>query len=137
MILGVGIDLIEIKRIEKTFNKFGEKFLNRILSNEEKIEFSSITNKHKGINFLAKHFSSKESMLKAMGIGMGRGIDMPDLIIKYNKYGKPLMNIDKKKIKIVEDVLNRKFNNLNFLVSLTDERNVVGAVSIIEGVEND
>jgi holo-[acyl-carrier protein] synthase len=133
VILGIGTDLIKISRIEKTFQKFGEKFVDRVLSLEEKIKFLSIPTRGKKINFLAKHFSSKESMLKALGIGMGRGVDMPDLTITYNEYGKPSINVGDKKIKVVEKILNKKIDNLNFLVSLTDEKNIVSTVSIIEG----
>jgi holo-[acyl-carrier protein] synthase len=132
VILGIGTDLVEINRIERVFRKFGVRFVEKTLSPAEKIEFSSIANRSKMVNFLAKRFSSKESVLKAMGIGMGRGVKMSDLTITYNKYRKPSIDVSREKTDVVEEILDRKIENLNFLISLTDERGIVSSFSIIE-----
>jgi holo-[acyl-carrier protein] synthase len=135
MILGIGTDLIMIDRIGRAFQKHGLKFVNRVLSVPEKNFFLSASNPNKKVNFLAKRFSAKESFLKAVGIGMGRGINMYDITINYDKYKKPMIILADEKRAVIEGVLNEKFENLNFLVSLTDENSMVGTFVIIDKVK--
>ena len=87
MILGVGTDFIEKKRVEKILKKYGDRFINKILSDSEKKNFSSI-DKTKKVNFLTSAFSSKESFVKALGTGF-REIYPRDISIIKNKSGKP------------------------------------------------
>ncbi|MDR0572070.1 MAG: holo-ACP synthase [Rickettsiales bacterium] len=135
MILGIGTDLIMVSRVEQTFLRYGLRFVDKILSTEEKKRFFSLTKPNRRVNFLAKRFSAKESLLKAMGIGMGRGIDISDITIDYNDFGKPVIVIDDKKKMIVEKILNEKFESLNFLVSLTDENDMVSTFVIIDKIK--
>ena len=92
MITGIGTDFIEKKRIEKIFKKYGNRFLNKILSESEKKKFPSIS-KSKKISFLTSAFSSKESFVKALGTGF-REIYPRDISIIKNKLGKPSIQCD-------------------------------------------
>ena len=92
MILGVGTDFIEKKRVEKILKKYGDRFINKILSDSEKKNFSSI-DKTKKVNFLTSAFSSKESFVKALGTGF-REIYPRDISIIKNKSGKPSIQCD-------------------------------------------
>ena len=85
MITGIGTDFIEKKRIEKVFKKYGNRFLNKILSESEKKKFPSIS-KSKKISFLTSAFSSKESFVKALGTGF-REIYPRDISIIKDKLG--------------------------------------------------
>lgn len=88
MILGVGVDLVENERIEKIISKWGWKFLERVFCTAE-------------VNYCSKHvqaslhyaarFAAKEAFLKAMGIGMGRGVRLKDVEVAHDANGKPLI----------------------------------------------
>ena len=92
MIIGVGNDFIEKKRVEKILKKYGNRFLDKILSKREKKKFSSI-DKSKKVNFLTSAFSSKESFVKALGTGF-REIYLRDISIIKNQLGKPSIECD-------------------------------------------
>ncbi|WP_343182681.1 holo-ACP synthase [Buchnera aphidicola] len=123
-IIGIGIDILQKKRIKKIFNKFKKKFVIKILSNYELNQFFQEKEK---INFLAKRFSIKESISKAIGTGIRKEIKFKNIELHHNKYGKPIiifLNETKKIIKI----LKIKFTH----ISITDEKKYVCTVVILE-----
>ena len=131
MILGLGIDLVDSNRIKKIFNKFGNKFLLKILSEEENMIFGKIEKINKKNNFLAKRFSAKESFLKALGIGLGRGIEFKDISILNNNYGKPEILLSEKAKKIIENLYKIDIIEIKIHVSITDEKNLINVITII------
>jgi len=86
MIYGIGIDLVENDRIEKIINKWGEKFLSRVFSDRE----ITYCERHAGafIHYGAR-FAVKESFLKAIGTGLGRGVKLQEIEVVNEKSGKP------------------------------------------------
>jgi holo-[acyl-carrier protein] synthase len=86
MICGVGIDLVENSRVESIIKKWGDKFINRIFSDEEikYCEKHINSSTHYGVRFAAK-----ESFLKALGIGLGMGIKLSDIEVMNDENGKP------------------------------------------------
>ena len=135
MILGLGIDILDKNRVAKIYKKFDKYFANRILSDVEIELFSKIgvDDFDKKISFLTKRFSAKESLLKALGIGMGRGILLKDITLKNNKLGKPelfLNNVAKNFIKNYYNDID--FDKVIFFISLTDEKNLVNTAVVID-----
>jgi holo-[acyl-carrier protein] synthase len=88
MISGVGIDLVENSRLEKIIEKWGLKFLNRIYSAEE-IQYCG--NHVQSSTHYGARFAAKESFLKALGIGMGMGVNLKDIEVVRDKNGKPAL----------------------------------------------
>jgi len=88
MILGTGIDLIEVARIQSSYLKFGERFLTRILRPEE-ISYC-LSHKHPG-PFLAARFAAKEAISKAFGTGIGAELGWQDMEIKRKPSGEPFV----------------------------------------------
>src|SRR5690349_16684733 len=86
MILGTGIDLIEVARIQTSYEKFGERFLNRILCPEE-IAYC-LTHKRPG-PFLAARFAAKEAISKAFGTGIGAELGWQDMEVGRKPSGEP------------------------------------------------
>lgn len=78
MILGIGNDLVDCRRIEKTLKRFGPRFINRIFTSQEQHRMSKRVNKVEGY---AKLFAMKEAILKAMGTGLTNGIVWKDVEI--------------------------------------------------------
>ena len=90
MIFGVGIDLVEIARIETILNKWEEKFLCRIYSAEE-IRYCN-ERARPAVHFAAR-FAVKEAFLKAIGLGMGGGVRFRDIETTHDEKGKPILRL--------------------------------------------
>ncbi|MBO4956565.1 MAG: holo-ACP synthase [Rickettsiales bacterium] len=132
MILGVGIDLLDVNRIEKLFGKFdSNRFAEKILSKREMELFSNIGDISKKINFIAKRFSSKESVLKAIGLGLGRGIGLTDISVLNDILGKPEISFNESSMRFLENFYNIDYKNIDFKMSVTDENNLVNTIVII------
>jgi holo-[acyl-carrier protein] synthase len=86
VILGTGIDIIEVERIEASYEKFGERFLNRILVPGE-MEYC-LSHKQPG-PFLAARFAAKEAVSKAFGTGIGAQLSWQDIEVKRKESGEP------------------------------------------------
>ena len=88
MILGTGIDIIEVARIRASFEKFGERFLHRILRPAE-ITYS-LSHKQPA-PFLAARFAAKEAISKAFGTGIGRYLGWQDMEVGRKESGEPFV----------------------------------------------
>lgn len=130
MILGIGIDLLDSNRINKITNKYNNKLALKILSKEEIIIFNKLEADKKN-NFIAKRFSAKESLLKALGLGLGRGIKLTDISIINNNYGKPEIKLNDKAKSIIENFYKFDIIKIKFDISITDEKNLVNTITII------
>ena len=130
MIIGIGTDIIKIERIQSLFDRFGEKFFGRILTENEISKISKYDNSKKKISFLAKRFSAKEAMVKATGYGFGRGINFSDIEIDNDDLGKPFIRLLNGK----DNFLKKQFACKNLVVhlSLSDERDFAISYVIIE-----
>lgn len=87
MITGIGIDIIELKRIEVMMNR-QQKFSARILTETEMTEFETLSNRRK-VEFLAGRFSAKEAYSKAVGTGIGQHLSFLDIEVSKDDKGKP------------------------------------------------
>jgi len=92
MIAGIGTDIVQIPRIEKVLAVYGERFISRILSENEKKKLMTL-NKSSYANFLAKRFAAKEAISKAFGIGIGAQFSFKDVSITNDELGKPCVQI--------------------------------------------
>src|SRR2546427_7911085 len=99
MILGIGIDIIEVGRIQASFERFGERFVNRILHPAE-IEYC-LTHKNPA-PFLAARFAAKEAISKAFGTGIGAQLGWQDMEVKRKPSGKPYVVLHSNGKKLLE-----------------------------------
>src|SRR6266852_7832047 len=111
MILGIGIDIIEVERIQKSFEKFGERFLKRILHPDE-IKYC-LSHKNPA-PFLAARFAGKEAISKAFGTGIGAQLGWHDMEICRKESGEPFVVLHGKGKELLE-----KRNARAALVSLS------------------
>jgi holo-[acyl-carrier protein] synthase len=88
MILGTGIDIIEVARIAASREKFGERFLNRILLAEE---IAYCLSHREPAPFLAVRFAAKEAVSKAFGTGIGAQLGWQDIEIRRKESGEPFV----------------------------------------------
>jgi holo-[acyl-carrier protein] synthase len=139
MILGLGTDIVNIERIEKLVKKFGENFYKRILSKSELKKLSEIKNineiKNKNV-FCAKRFCAKEAFAKALGVGLGRGINFADIIINNDIMGKPIIELTDKGAEFVCQLFKKKtLDDLKFSISISDDYPFANAVAMVENRE--
>ena len=88
MILGTGIDIIEVARIAASFEKFGERFVNRILLPDE---IAYCLSHKRAAPFLAVRFAAKEAVSKAFGTGIGAQLGWQDIEIRRKESGEPFV----------------------------------------------
>jgi holo-[acyl-carrier protein] synthase len=86
MIFGVGTDIVQLSRIQETYNRFGDHFVERLLMDKERELFER--NKWP-VRFLAMRFAAKEATVKAMGTGFAHGMWIRDVGIINNDWGRP------------------------------------------------
>ena len=83
VVLGIGVDIVKLERIDAVYRRFGERFARKVLSNEE-LSVDPITS-----SLIAKRFAAKEAIVKALGTGFRGGITMPSITIKKDQLNKP------------------------------------------------
>ncbi len=86
MIFGIGTDIVSIHRIKSVLERTGERFARRILADNEWAEFHQHVYPER---LLAKRFAAKEAMAKAMGLGIGRGLNFREIAVIHDALGKP------------------------------------------------
>jgi holo-[acyl-carrier protein] synthase len=123
MIFGIGIDVLEVKRIERVFAKHGERFVAHLLLPEERAQLERTA---RPTRFLAMHFAAKEAVVKAMGTGFSHGIWIRDVGMVQNSWGKPEVVYSERGAKL-RDRLGIGEGH----VTLTDESGLVVAVAIL------
>ena len=124
-ILGIGVDIVENKRLNKLIKN--KNFLLRIFTLLE-IKNSRLI-KEKSIYF-SKKFAAKESFSKALGIGFRKGLNFKDIEILNDSFGKPYINLNNKTKKILSKTL--KVKNFDLFLSISDEKEYSIAFTIIQ-----
>ena len=124
MIYGIGTDLIEIKRVERVLERFGERFARRILCEPELKRFHA----HKQpVAYLAKRFAAKEAFTKALGTGIHAPANWHGVWVINLKSGKPQLEFSDELQKLLKQRQIRRSH-----LSLTDEREIAAATVILE-----
>ncbi|HWX19876.1 MAG TPA: holo-ACP synthase [Candidatus Binatia bacterium] len=124
MILGLGIDIIEVSRIQASHERFGERFLNRILHPNE-IEYC-LSHKVPG-PFLAGRFAAKEAISKAFGTGIGAQLGWHDVEVGRRDSGEPFVILHAGGQKLMQARGARAV-----LISLSHTQNHATAVAVLE-----
>jgi len=125
MIKGIGTDILQIDRIEKSLIRT-PKLAQRILTDRELAEFERSATPAR---FLAKRFAAKEAVVKALGTGIGNGVGWKHVEISKDDLGKPL-------VKLSGGALDRA-NTMSIgsaFISYSDEKDYVVAMVVLEGV---
>ena len=125
MILGIGTDLCEISRIERSLQRFGERFAARILVDSELAIFRR---RRKAAAYLAKRFAAKEAFSKALGTGIHFPVNWHNVWVVNHRSGKPAFEFSQP----LRALLARRGVDSVHL-SLTDEIGMACAFVVVEG----
>jgi len=125
-IFGIGTDIVNIKRLDKSIKIYGKKFKNKIFSQNE---INYCETKKYSSSFYAKRFAAKEAFTKALGTGIRKNINFKNIEIFNDRYGKPFIKIKGG----VRDFLKKKVKNkkYNIYLSLSDDKPWAQATVII------
>ena len=121
MIASVGIDIVEVARIEKDVERFGTRFVERILGDKELALFEK---RQDQALYLAGRFAAKEAVVKALGRYLSDRPPLHQLQIINDNSGQPRLELP--------DDVESKLNGASCLLSITHERNYAAAVAIFE-----
>ena len=124
MIFGIGTDIVEIKRIEEITSL--EKFVGRILSENEQHIFASM-NDSKKIRYISKQFAGKEAISKALGTGINKDVSFNNIEILRDDDGMPFFNQINQLDNLIADLGITKSH-----VSLADENHYAIAIAVLE-----
>ena len=91
MIVGIGSDLCNIERIQKSLDRWGDRFLNRVFTDVERAK--AARRPHTMAGTLAKRFAAKEAFSKAVGTGFRRGVYMKDIGVVNLPSGQPTLSL--------------------------------------------
>jgi holo-[acyl-carrier protein] synthase len=123
VIFGIGTDILEAERIEKTWRRFGDHFAARLLLDEELELFAK---SKRPVRFLAMRFAAKEAIAKALGTGFANGIWVRDVGMVPNRLGQPQVVYSQRGL-----ALCRKLGVGDGHLSLSDEAGLIVAVAVL------
>lgn len=127
MIIGIGNDVCDIRRIEKTLERFGERFLDKVFTDEER---RKAYGRAHPARTLAKRFAAKEALSKALGTGFRSGVHMKDIGIVNSPSGRPTLALARGAAKRLESLIPPGYS-ARIDVTLTDEYPIAEAVVIV------
>jgi len=123
MIYGIGVDVLQLARIERCYQRFGEHFVERLLMPAERAQLARTRRPER---FLAMRFAAKEAVVKAMGTGFAHGVWIRDIGIVQDKWGKPEIVYSERGERV-----RRRLGVGAGHVTLTDEAGLIVAVAVL------
>ncbi|HEY0282782.1 MAG TPA: holo-ACP synthase [Rhizomicrobium sp.] len=130
MILGLGSDLIDIRRVEKSIERFGNRFLDRIFTETERLKSDKRTARAASY---AKRFAAKEACSKALGTGLNRGVYWRDMGVVNLPGGKPTMQLTGGALARLQEI-TPKGHTAVIDLTITDDFPLAQAIVIISAV---
>ena len=130
MIIGLGSDIVDVRRIAKVIERHGDRFLDRIFTT---VERSKAENRANAVETYAKRFAAKEACAKALGTGLRRGVFWRDMGVINQRGGKPTMALTGGAMARLEEITPAGMSP-QIDLSLTDEYPMAQAIVIISAV---
>jgi holo-[acyl-carrier protein] synthase len=130
MIIGLGSDLIDIRRIENSIERFGERFTKRIYTEIEQAKSDKRRNRAASY---AKRFAAKEACSKALGTGLSNGVFWRDMGVVNDRFGKPTMKLTNGAGKRLAEMMPSGYQP-HIHVTITDDYPLAQAFVIIEAL---
>jgi len=131
MILGLGNDIIDIRRVERTIERYGERFLSRVFT---EIERRKSDNRAGRAASYAKRFAAKEACAKALGTGFRQGVFWRDMGVVNLPSGRPTLQLTGGAARALEQ-LTPEGHEVRIDLSITDDFPTAQAIVIISAVK--
>jgi len=127
MILGLGNDLIDIRRIEKTLERYGDRFTNRVFTD---IERAKSDRRHQRAASYAKRFAAKEACSKALGTGLSGGVTWRSMGVVNLPSGRPTLQLTGGAARVLADMTPAGYEP-RIDLTITDDFPLAQAIVII------
>lgn len=131
MIIGIGSDILDVRRLEKVLGRFGDRFINRCFTGEEQARAERRRAGGTHAATYAKRFAAKEAVSKALGTGFSHGVFMKDIGVVNDGAGKPGVVLTGGALLRLQS-LTPAGKTVRIHLTLTDEPPMVQAQVIIE-----
>ena len=131
MIIGLGNDIIDIRRVERTIERYGERFLSRVFT---EIERRKSDNRAERAASYAKRFAAKEACAKALGTGFRQGVFWRDMGVVNSPSGRPTLQLTGGAARALEQ-LTPEGHEVRIDLSITDDFPTAQAIVIISAVK--
>jgi holo-[acyl-carrier protein] synthase len=125
MLIGTGVDLIEVERIAHSIERFGERFLRRVYTDHE---IAYCNRKRISAESFAARFAAKEAGAKALGTGISRGVTWNEFQVARNPGGRPVLELRGRAAELAKELGVRAIS-----LSLTHTESLAMATVIMEG----
>src|SRR6266851_2630101 len=126
MVLGLGTDLMETRRVQESIDRYGDRFLERIFTPEE-IAYCQRKRKNAAESFAAR-FAAKEAGAKALGTGISRGVSWKEFEVRREASGRPTLHLSGRAAERAEAM-----GVVRTELSLTHSRSTAMALVVLEG----
>lgn len=133
MIVGIGSDVLDVRRVEKVMAKYETKFIERCFTNLEKAKAERRRSAGTHIATYAKRFAAKEACSKALGTGFNQGVFMKDIGVVNDASGKPTLALTGGALRRLEVLVPEGMKPVLHL-TLTDDTPMIQAFVIIEAL---
>jgi holo-[acyl-carrier protein] synthase len=130
MIIGLGSDLIDIRRVEKTIERHGDRFINRLYTDIEQAKSDRRANRAASY---AKRFAAKEACAKALGTGLNHGVYWRDMGVVNLPGGKPTMKLTGGALARLE-AITPPGHRAEIALTITDDFPLAQAIVIISAI---
>ena len=130
MIIGIGNDLIDINRVERVLDRFGDRFVRRVYTNVERAKSERRANR---VESYAKRFAAKEACSKALGTGIRMGVFWRDMAVTNLNSGKPTLSLTGGAAKRLDEITPKGMIP-QIDISMTDEPPLAQALVIISAL---
>lgn len=125
MIIGTGLDIIDVDRVRAIHKRWGDRFLSKFLSDVEKEYFRVAADPAPGV---AARFAAKEAVSKALGTGIGGRVGWHDIEIANESSGRPTVTLHAGALEVL-----RELGGHQVLISLSHSQGQAAAMAVIEG----
>jgi len=123
MLFGIGVDMLQQSRITRTWQRFGQRFVDRLLMPAERAQFARTQRPER---FLAMRFAAKEALVKALGTGFAHGMWIRDVGVEQNAWGRPEVIFSPRGERV-----RRRLGAGAGHVTLSDEAGLIVAVAVL------
>jgi holo-[acyl-carrier protein] synthase len=125
MVLGIGVDIIEVSRIAESLEKYGDRFRKRIFT-EREIQYCNLFKDHENVHYAAR-FAAKEAFSKAIGTGITQGFKFNEVGVINEETGKPQLELS--------GTMLERWGNNKLHITLSHTASNAVAIVVIESLD--
>jgi len=125
-IISIGTDIVHIPRLEKAWQRWGNRFAGKVLHDAEQAMFAELGSDQDCTTFLAKRFCAKEAVAKCLGTGLKGGVTLAQIEVIRGRHGRPGIKLHGRAAEVA-----KKLGGEQVMLSLSDEKEYAVAFAVL------